>query len=243
MLDFKPFRALTFDPAGDWSKNLAPHIEHVGDVNSVELKARSEQNIAWLTDPERDRSDRSKFVRFARSSSRLMEWANSGVLSKAPESTYYKLTAELNGESVSWMIGLLNLRSEPKVSVPFRIPPVVSEERARLLEAAYAYTDLVELVSRSEPSVVILSSELLGQGERDGVQWTLEAVSGDFSELPTDNDWSVATGASTWIAAQGFSERNGSKRRVGRRIMFQSRSDCHRQRAQKRILSTRFALV
>ena len=143
-----------------------------------------------------------------------MEWMNSGVLSKAPENTYYKLTAESNGESVSWLIGLLNLRSEPKVSVPFRIPPVFSEERARLLEAAYAYTDLVELVGRSEPSVVIQSSELLGKGERDSVQWTLEAVSGDFSELQTDNDWSVATGASTWIAAQGFSERNGSKRRV-----------------------------
>lgn len=46
-----------------------------------------------------------------------------------------------------------------------------------------------------------------------GIKWTLEAVSGDFSELPAENDWSIATGASTWIAAQGFSDRNGSQKR------------------------------
>src|SRR5215210_6135762 len=128
MADFRPMRALRYDPAvaGDASTLVAPPYDVVSQADKAELYARSEYNIAHVDyGPGEDRYQHSRDA--------IEEWTRRGVLVRDPEPQLYVYDQEfeLRGQRLRRraIFGRLRLEEWEKGIV---LPHEVTGEAAKL---------------------------------------------------------------------------------------------------------------
>lgn len=147
-----PFRALRFtDDAGPLDRLVAPPYDVLSEAQRNELASQSPHNIVHLTLPESQPDDRSKFVRYARSSARLAEWRRQGVLAPEPAPSVYRYTQTFEVPGFdrplrrTKLIVLIKVEPYEKgVVLPHEQTfPKHKEDRLRLLEATRAHLESI----------------------------------------------------------------------------------------------------
>jgi hypothetical protein len=133
----------------------------------------SEFNIVHLSQPKSEPDERSKYVRYARSASRLAAWRKEEILVADHSPAFYVLR---KGD-VEVVIGLAALGSGEVVALR-EVKPREREDHLRLLEATRAHFEVPLAVATSDIAPL---SKGIPLGELDG--WSLEACAGP-SEVP-----------------------------------------------------------
>ena len=81
MATIRPFKGLRFKADGsELSQIVAPPYDVISPDQREQLAAKNEHNVVRLTLPEQMPDDRSKYIKYARSASRLEEWLRDGVV-------------------------------------------------------------------------------------------------------------------------------------------------------------------
>lgn len=149
MATVRPFRALRFS-AADLAPLVAPPYDVISPEERAELAGQSEHNVVHITLPEQLDDDRSKFVKYARSASRLQAWADTGVMAAEDQPTYYRYTQKFDlpsGERLSRTALIALIKVEPYekgVVLPHEQTfPKHKEDRLRILEATNAHLECI----------------------------------------------------------------------------------------------------
>lgn len=150
MATIRPFRALRFSQsAGPIDELVAPPYDVLSPEERDAFAAKNPKNIVWITLPEQMPDDRSKFVKYGRSSARLAEWRREGQLAVEPGLGYYRYvqTFSIPGrqEPVTRTSFFALLKTEPYekgVVLPHEETfPKHKEDRLRLMEATQAIVE------------------------------------------------------------------------------------------------------
>ena len=100
-------------------------------------------SIAQLTANESQSDDRSKFVRYARSSALWAEWQRSGMVVRDDQKAFHIL--EVEGHR--WLMGVMELGQESQNLRTLQVPPPAHREhKQRLLEATQMYYEPIVVV-------------------------------------------------------------------------------------------------
>ncbi|HET6643863.1 MAG TPA: DUF1015 domain-containing protein [Fimbriimonadales bacterium] len=151
MATIRPLSGLRFSPAAGAMENLvAPPYDVITAEEREELAAKSEHNTVLLTLPEQLPDDRSKFVKYARSSSLLSEWRREGIL-EADQPNIYRYRQEfispVDGARLQREAVVCLIKTEPYekgVVLPHEQTfPKHKEDRLRLLEATGAHLECI----------------------------------------------------------------------------------------------------
>ena len=103
--------------------------------------------ISGFMNPDRNKDDRSPFVRYARSAAMWAEWVREGIVVLDPEIQSPKL--EVDG--IGFQYGLMPLEQlRPLVSVP----PSAKDHHQRLLEATQLYSEPILVVPYGDHCLV-----------------------------------------------------------------------------------------
>jgi len=148
----RPFLAHRFsEDAGNLECLVAPPYDVISPEEREELASKSPFNTVWLTLPESLPDDRSKFVKYARSSSRLTEWKREGILKAEEKPCFYlylqTFTDPLSNRCLTRqaLIALLKLEPYEKgIVLPHEETfPKHKEDRLRLLEATRTHLECI----------------------------------------------------------------------------------------------------
>ncbi|HWP31831.1 MAG TPA: DUF1015 domain-containing protein [Fimbriimonadales bacterium] len=152
MAKIRPFLAYRFsEKAGDLENLVAPPYDVISPEERERLAAKSPYNTVWLTLPESLPDDRSKFVKYARSSSRLTEWKREGILKAEEKPGLYlylqTFTDPLTNRRLTRqsLITLMKLEPYEKgIVLPHEETfPKHKEDRLRLLEATRTHLECI----------------------------------------------------------------------------------------------------
>lgn len=166
MAEIRPFRGVHY------ASDLVPLAEVLGANPEGRHHAH---HFLHLVDPEVDREDRSKYVRFARSAAKLHQLRREGVLVVDTEPSFYLWQAT---EGSSWLYARVRLEEFE----PTGASPADREECLRLLEATRSYLTPIPLLSEANLGNEATSGEVvlsLPEGELKRVH---------ASELPPNLD-------------------------------------------------------
>lgn len=152
MAKIRPFHGLRYSAkAGDLHRLVAPPYDVISSSERDQLAAQSPHNVVALTLPEQNDDDRSKFVKYARSASRLQEWRQTGFIAAESEPAFYRYrqTFTVPGDSqVHERVALITLiKVEPYengVVLPHEQTfPKHKEDRLRILEATRSHLECI----------------------------------------------------------------------------------------------------
>ena len=152
MATIKPFRAQRFSPeAGELAHLVAPPYDVISSAGREELALQSPYNTVWLTLPESESDDRSKFVKYGRSSSRLSSWRQDGKLIVEDRPCLYRyrqrFTDPVSGKRLTRESVICLIKVEPYengVVLPHEQTfPKHKEDRLRLLEATRTHLECI----------------------------------------------------------------------------------------------------
>ncbi|MBA3725702.1 MAG: DUF1015 domain-containing protein [Armatimonadetes bacterium] len=137
--------------AGPLEDLVAPPYDVISAAERQEFAAQSANNTVWLTLPEHSPDDRSKFVKYARSASRLTEWRREGILQVDEIPCLYRyrqtFTNPVDGELLIRESLICLIKVEPYergVVLPHEQTfPKHKEDRLRLLEATGAHLECI----------------------------------------------------------------------------------------------------
>lgn len=146
------FRALRFrESAGQLEALLAPPLPDFGASRAAEYSVRSPYNTIHLSQPEGQSEDRSKYIRYARSAARLMEWRREGILAPDSDPAVYRIvhTYHRDGQTIE-RLGLIALvkHQEIQFTQGFSVP--AREDSLRLLEATQTHLDLPAVMADTD---------------------------------------------------------------------------------------------
>lgn len=152
MAVIRPFCGLRFDRAtGPLDDLIAPPYDVLSQAQRDAYAAKNAHNIVALTLPEQNPDDRSKFVKYARSSARLQEWRQSGAIKPEAQPAFYRYhqTFQIPGTRKTLtrtaIIALLKVEPYEKgVVLPHEQTfPKHKEDRLRILEATRAHLECI----------------------------------------------------------------------------------------------------
>lgn len=152
MAIIKPFIAQHFSRnIGDLSELVAPPYDVLSPEEREHYANKNPYNTVWLTLPESLPDDRSKFVKYARSASRLAEWRREGVLNIDSNPGFYRYAQTFKHpitqkeHTRTSLICLLKLEPyENGVVLPHEQTfPKHKEDRLRLLEATRSHLECI----------------------------------------------------------------------------------------------------
>lgn len=152
MATIRPFRGLRYSQtAGPLEDLVAPPYDVLSTEERDAFAAKNPNNIVHLTLPEQRAEDRSKYVKYARSASKLEEMRREGVLEveTAPAFYRYTQTFSLPGSDRRFTRTALiaAIRVEPYekgVVLPHEQTfPKHKEDRLRILEATRAHLECI----------------------------------------------------------------------------------------------------
>ncbi|HMS56863.1 MAG TPA: DUF1015 domain-containing protein [Fimbriimonadaceae bacterium] len=152
MAEIKPFYGLRYAPeAGELTTLVAPPYDVLSWDEREAYAAKNPHNVVYLTLPEQEQDDRSKYVKYQRSNARLMEWRRNGVLQREPEKTFYRYvqTFTIPGQPERFtrtsVIALIKTEPYEKgVVLPHEQTfPKHKEDRLRVLEATRAHLECI----------------------------------------------------------------------------------------------------
>lgn len=156
MATVRPFHGLRFSNSSDTIADcVAPPYDVLSQEQRDEYAAKSKNNIVHLTLPEGDSSDRSKYVKYAKSAAQLEEWRRNGTVKPEQNLSFYRYTQTftipgLDGPNASKftrtsLIVLLKVEPyENGVVLPHEQTfPKHKEDRLRLLEATRSHLECI----------------------------------------------------------------------------------------------------
>ncbi len=186
----RPFQGLRFtEAAGPLASNVAPPYDVISDSERAALAGQSEYNVVHLTLPEQEPDDRSKFVKYARSASRLQHWRTSGHLAPESRPAFYRYAQTFSIPGYSERLERTSLISliktepyEKGVVLPHEQTfPKHKEDRLRILEATRAHLEciygLYEDSGECQDAVNSAPHDLVADVTTpDGVRHVLQAI-------------------------------------------------------------------
>lgn len=152
MATIRPFRGLRFaQDAGPLADLVAPPYDVISPDERAQLAAKSVHNVVGLTLPQGEPDDRSKFVKYAKSSALLAEWRREGVMRVEDEPAFYRYTQwfTVPGSTQTFarrsIIALIKTEPYEKgVVLPHEQTfPKHKEDRLRILEATRAHLECI----------------------------------------------------------------------------------------------------
>lgn len=211
MADIRPFVALRYsEKAGDLTSLVAPPYDVITPPMREELGNRSPYNVVWLTLPEAEPGDRSKFVKYGRSATRLAEWQREGILQKGITPSLYLyeqiFTPPFSNRTLtrSCLITLMKLEPyERGVVLPHEQTfPSHKEDRLRLLEATRTHLECIMGLYHDPRRQIqeILSNSVLEEVARVRFDDGVDNVLSKISESAHHRIQSALKGEKIWIA-------------------------------------------
>lgn len=152
MATVRPFRGLRYTAvAGPLSDLVAPPYDVLSPEERDRFAAKNAQNVVWMTLPEQEAGDRSKYVKYTRSAARLEAFRRDGHLDRdeAPAFYRYVQTFTIPGRDEPLvreaLIALIKVRpySEGVVLPHEQTFPKHKEDRLRILEATRAHLECI----------------------------------------------------------------------------------------------------
>lgn len=232
MATVRPLRGLRFsEEAGPLANLTAPPYDVISSEMREDLAQRSPYNAVNLTLPEQEKGDRSKFVKYARSASRLEEWRRGGILRLEDAPSFYRYTQEFEipgfPERITRtkLIGLIKVEPYSKgVILPHEQTfPKHKEDRLRILEATRTHLECIFGLFEDDDAAcheAIRAASAANSVElttdEDGIHHRLEAISDPaaaqkISDLLEPKRVWIADGHHRYETALGFREQLGEK--------------------------------
>lgn len=152
MATIRPFLGLRYSAqAGALDDLVAPPYDVLSQAQRDALAAKNENNIVALTLPEQNKDDRSKYIKYARSSARLEAMKRDGVLVKEAKPAFYRYrqTFTIPGSTTPFerLSLIVTLKVEPyekNVVLPHEQTfPKHKEDRLRILEATRSHLECI----------------------------------------------------------------------------------------------------
>lgn len=231
MATVKPFLGLRFSStAGPVASLVAPPYDVLSQQERDQYAARSPHNIVHLTLPEKNEGDRSQFVRYARSASRLENWRAEGVLRREDKPAFYRYRQTFavpgNDDRLERLALIACIRVEPYangVVLPHEQTfPKHKEDRLRLLEATRAHLECIfGLYEDDDIAVLDLvknapATQVADVTTDDDVRHILEAIDGEAVNgsiaraLSSKKVW-IADGHHRYETALAFRQALGAR--------------------------------
>lgn len=215
--------------AGDIASLIAPPYDVLSPADRERYAAKDPHNVVMLTLPEQLPDDRSKFVKYARSSARLAEWRRDGTLELETRPAFYRYrqTFSIPGEpgklERTAVIALLKTEPYEKgVVLPHEQTfPKHKEDRLRVLEATRAHLECIyglcedsgsyQAAIESAPAIPLATLD-----SEDGVHQVLEGIDdpdacSELAKLMADRRIWIADGHHRYETACAFREALGPK--------------------------------
>lgn len=231
MADVRPFIGLRYSPqAGDLAQLVAPPYDVISPELREELASQSPHNAVYLTLPEQQADDRSKFVKYMRSASRLAEWRRDGTLSPESKPAFYRyrqtFTVPGKPERLQRTALITLIKVEPYskgVVLPHEQTfPKHKEDRLRILEATRAHLECIYGLFEDEGALTFKAIESAASEAPvscvtdDGVTHELapitdEATCAQLSQMLADKKVWIADGHHRYETAVAFREMQGEK--------------------------------
>ncbi|MDI9637345.1 DUF1015 domain-containing protein [Kamptonema cortianum] len=232
MATIRPFKGLRFKADGsELSQIVAPPYDVISPDQREHLAAKNEHNVVRLTLPEQMPDDRSKYIKYARSASRLEEWRRDGVVDVEDQPAYYRYTQSFtvpgSGEVFTRTKLIATIKVEPyanKVVLPHEQTfPKHKEDRLRILEATRSHLEcifgLYEDDTQQLHNLVVNSpAEIVADfiTEDDGIRHIFEMISDSSScqaitEGMAEKSVWIADGHHRYETALAFREALGEK--------------------------------
>jgi uncharacterized protein (DUF1015 family) len=208
----------------------APPYDVLSPAQRDEYAARSPYNIVHLTLPEAKTDDRSKYVKYARSSAELAEWRRNDVLLPEGEPAFYRYVQTFmipyTQEQVVRTAVIALIKTEPYESgvvLPHEETfPKHKEDRLRILEATRAHLECIYgLFEDPDQSVYRAISEAVAgtpveTTSDDGVEHLLEPITDEsacrkLAEMLADKKVWIADGHHRYETARTFREMQGER--------------------------------
>ncbi len=149
MATIRAFRGARYSEK-DISALVAPPYDVISPSERDEFAAQSPHNIVFLTLPEQNADDRSKFVKYAKSASRLEDWIRTGAMKIEDVPTFYRLTQTFKtpyGDEFTRTALIATIKVEPYengVVLPHEQTfPKHKEDRLRILEATKSHLECI----------------------------------------------------------------------------------------------------
>lgn len=231
MATIRPFIAQRFSPSiGPLEDLVAPPYDVLSQTQRDELAAKNEHNTVWITLPERNDDDRSQFIRYGRSASRLADWRRTGALEvdETPGIYLYKQRFEdpVTNQKHQRTAIISLLKTEPYekgVVLPHEQTfPKHKEDRLRVLEATRSHLECIYGLygddnSKVEESINDADFESVSEIKTDdGVEHSL-SVCRDASQIEKivkamepERVW-IADGHHRYETACTFRQQSGEK--------------------------------
>ncbi len=212
MASIRPFLGLRYaSDCGPLDGLTAPPYDVLSSEQRDQYAARNNHNVVHLTLPEQKEDDRSKYVKYLRSSALLTEWRKSGALELESSPAFYRYIQHFTipGSPVplvrTSIITLIKVEPyENGVVLPHEQTfPKHKEDRMRILEATRSHLECIFGLF-DDPSGDVLkaiidapSTESLETHSDDGVTHFLEPIT-DQESIQTIKD--LIKDKKVWIA-------------------------------------------
>lgn len=221
MATIRPFTGLRYVNE-DISALVAPPYDVISESEREELAGRSPHNMVHVTLPQSEENDRSKFVKYAKSSALVQDWLSSSVLAPEAVPTYYRYRQNFTtptGETFSRVAVMSLIRVQPYadgVVLPHEQTfPKHKEDRLRLLEATRSHLECIYgLYEDPESSIhnevsAMPATPLAHVTTDDGVEHILEGIQAPeaverFTQLIDDRKVWIADGHHRYETALSF---------------------------------------
>lgn len=231
MAQIRPFRGLRYGAtAGSLDSLVAPPYDVISPAQREALAAKNEHNAVMITLPESADDDRSKFIKYMRSASRIADWRREGVLQLEDKPTYYRYTQSFSvpgePEKLTRTSVIVLLKTEPYdkgVVLPHEQTfPKHKEDRLRLLEATRTHVEsiygLYEDPDGSIQNTVSTApaTEVGRLTSEEGVEQVFELIQDEevcrtFTQQLADKRLWIADGHHRYETACTFRESVGAK--------------------------------
>ncbi len=169
MATIRPFLAQRFTPeAGPLVDLVAPPYDVISPEERDRLASKTQHNTVWVTLPEQLPDDRSKFVKYGRSASRLAEWRRAGVVAVDELAAFYRYRqtfldpVESRDRTRTCFLTLLKTEPyESGVVLPHEQTfPKHKEDRLRVLEATRSHLECIYGLYRDDAGAVDSAIEM-----------------------------------------------------------------------------------
>jgi uncharacterized protein (DUF1015 family) len=191
MATIRPFRGLRFtESAGPIEDLVAPPYDVLSNEERDALAAKNPHNVVYLTLPESEADDRSKFVKYMRAASRLADWTRQGALANELQPALYRYTQTFTAPGYdgpivrSALITLIKVEPYEKgVVLPHEQTfPKHKEDRLRILEATRAHLECIYGLFEDDGGAIFQAitgapaSKEIDVTTDDGVRHEIEAI-------------------------------------------------------------------
>lgn len=202
----RPVVATRYSPAaGSLARLISPPAEFLSAAQIEDITAAVPHHILALAAPAPNRSERSRFVKFARSGALNQEWNRDGILQVDDYAQFYHLTITgRKREPQNGIFALVPLDEFEDATAPDADFRLLLEATRTWFEPAIATTTATLPAPGYEPPVA--------ETEFDGVTYTLSPIS-DPDEIAAiekqSEDWDLTliSGQGRITAAQAFAGR------------------------------------